>query len=109
LPMSDLVISLKPMHIISQKKLREFWLKHPKAEFELRKWFLFCRKAQWKSPSDIKSVFSSASFLHNNRVVFNISGNTFRLVIKLAYQNRRIYVRFVGTHAEYDKIHADTI
>ena len=67
------------------------------------------RKGRWTRPSDIKAVFSSASFLANNRVVFNIAGNRFRLVVKMVYECQRIYVRFVGTHQEYDRIDAANI
>jgi len=97
------------MHVISQKKLRDFWSLHQDAEFDLRRWYLFARKATWQSPSAIKAVFSSASFLGNNRVVFNIAGNKFRLVVKMGYESRRLYVRFLGTHQEYNRIDAETI
>lgn len=97
------------MHIISQKKLRDFWLLHPDAEFDLRRWYLFAKKASWIEPADVKRVFSSASFLAHNRVVFNICGNKYRLVVKMIYESRWIYIRFAGTLQQYDRIDADTI
>ncbi|OQA11085.1 MAG: mRNA interferase HigB [bacterium ADurb.Bin374] len=97
------------MHIISQKKLRDFWTIQPKAELDLRKWYAFVRRCHWRNSADIKAVFATASFFRGNRVVFNIGGNNFRLVVKMVYQSFRVYVRFVGTHAEYDRIDAETI
>ncbi len=97
------------MHVISQKRLRDFWLRHPRAESDLRRWYAFVRRVRWETPGDIKAVFSSASILANNRVVFNIGGNQFRLVVKMAYEAQRVYVRFVGTHAAYDDIDAANI
>jgi len=97
------------MHIISQKKLRDFWLLHPDAEFDLRRWYLFAKKANWAEPADLKRVFSSASFVANNRVVFNICGNKYRLVVKVIYGSRRIYIRFAGTHQQYDRIDVENI
>ena len=72
-------------------------------------WYNDAVRAQWKSPTDIKQIYRNASFLSDNRVVFNVKGNDYRLVVKVHYNRQRIYVRFVGTHAEYDKIDAETI
>jgi len=97
------------MRIISRKALREFWEKHPDAEQPLRAWYANVKRAAWKTPLDVKTAYRNASFLANNRVVFNIKGNRYRLVAAINYQYSVIYIRFVGTHQEYDKINAATI
>ena len=97
------------MRIISRRILREFWEKHPDACSPLQTWFHDVEHANWAGPADIKSVYRNASFLANNRVVFNIKGNHYRLVIIVAYQHGVVYIRFVGTHEEYDRIDATTI
>jgi mRNA interferase HigB len=97
------------MRVIALKMLREFWHKHASAEQSLRAWFKEVENADWEKPSDVKAVHPSASFLNNNRVVFNIKGNTYRLVTRINYPYRIVYTRFIGTHAEYDKINAEKI
>lgn len=97
------------MHIISLKKLRLFWEIHPEAEQPLRAWHLIARRAQWRSPTDIRAVYGSASFVGKHRVVFNIKGNDYRLIVLAEYGKGKLFIRFVGTHAEYDRIDADTI
>ena len=97
------------MHIISRRILREFWKKHPDATISLETWFHDVERATWTSPKDIKAVYSNASFVANNRVVFNIKGNHYRLVIVVVYQRGVVYIRFVGTHEEYDRIDVTTI
>lgn len=97
------------MHIIALKTLREFWQKHPQAEVPLRAWHADASRADWRSPADIKAAYRSASFLANNRVVFNIKGNDYRLVVAVRYNPGLMFIRFVGTHAEYDRIDAVTI
>lgn len=97
------------MHVIKRRTLMEFWQKHPDAEQALKTWYGIVRRAKWQSPSDIREIFGSADFLQDNRICFNIRGNNYRLVVKVIYELQRIYIRFVGTHAEYDKIDANTI
>lgn len=97
------------MRVISDKALREFWKKHPNTEQPLRTWHSYVSRASWHSPDDIKRDFASASFLANNRVVFNIHGNDYRLLVIVAYKVGIIYVRFIGTHQEYDRIDATSI
>src|SRR5579862_7888759 len=92
------------MRVISIRRLREFWADHPDAEMPLRAWYHRSLKASWNTPADIKADDADASFLGNNRVVFNIKGNTYRLIVKITYQFGIVYVRFIGTHDEYDKI-----
>jgi len=88
--------------VIAKSTLREFWEKHPDAAEALQAWYDDVERLQWKSPADIRTVYASASFLANNRVVFNICGNHYRLVTHIHYNTQIVYLRFVGTHAEYD-------
>jgi mRNA interferase HigB len=97
------------MRIISRKILKEFWEAHPDAEQPLLAWHADVKQADWRSSSDIKKNYRHASFLANNRVVFNIKGNTYRLVAAIQYEFRIVYIRFVGTHREYDRIDATTV
>jgi mRNA interferase HigB len=97
------------LRVIAKKILRDFWQKHSDSEQQLKSWFLEANKAQWKNSNEIKLEYPSASILGNNRVVFNIKGNNYRLIIKVNYQYQIIWIRFIGTHAEYDKIDANEI
>ena len=97
------------MRIIARKMLRDFWLNHADAEQPLRAWFSEATKADWASPAEVKAAYPSASILEGNRMVFDIKGNTYRIVTKINYPYRVIYTRFIGTHAQYDKINAETI
>jgi mRNA interferase HigB len=92
------------MRIIAKRSLREFWERHPDAEEPLLAWYREVEKEDWDQPSQIKEKYRSASFVKGNRVVFNIKGNDYRLVVKINYPYRVVYVRFVGTHADYDVI-----
>src|SRR5262245_1726891 len=99
------------MRIISRKALREFWQKPGRSDAEqpLKAWFREASHADWASPAEIKAAFGSASIVGNNRVVFNIAGNKYRLVVRVNYAYRIMYVRFVGTHREYDQINAEEV
>ncbi len=97
------------MRIISRKALREFWNRHPDAEEPLRAWFIRTKKAVWERPVDIKADYANASIIANNRAIFNIRGNHYRLVVAIDYQYGIVYIRFVGTHTDYDQIDATTI
>lgn len=97
------------MKIIAIKMLRGFWEKHPDAEQALKAWFDEAKKAIWTSPADIKAQYRNASILKNRRVVFNIKGNDYRLVVAVAYRFGAVYIKFIGTHKEYDAIDAETI
>jgi len=97
------------MHVISRKPLREFVLKHPPAKTPLDAWFAEVRRARWTKFADVKAAYGSADVVAGNRVIFDIGGNKYRLVVKIAYQCQIVYVRFVGTHSEYDQINAKTI
>ena len=91
------------MRIIAKRTLREFWERYPDAEEPLLAWYREVEKEDWTKPSQVKDKFRSASFV-GDRVVFNIKGNDYRLVVKINYPYRVVYVRFVGTHEEYDEI-----
>ena len=99
------------MHIISKKKLVNFWVdpNHRNAEQPLKTWYAEAKHAVWKMPADIKTHYRHASIVGANRVGFNIAGNKYRLVVKFHYNTGVGYIRFVGTHAEYDKINVETI
>ncbi|MEO7557741.1 MAG: type II toxin-antitoxin system HigB family toxin [Gammaproteobacteria bacterium] len=97
------------MRIIALSRLREFWERHPQAEIPLRSWYADASRATWKSPSDIKAAYRNASFLAGNRVVFNIKGNDYRLVVAVHYNRGLMFIRFVGTHQQYARIDANTI
>ena len=97
------------MRIIALRTLREFWQRHPDAEQSLRAWYTNAKRASWKSPTDVKQSYRNASILPSNRVVFDIKGNDYRLVVMIDYTYELIFVRFVGTHREYDRIDAETI
>ncbi len=97
------------MRIISRKVLKEFWETHPQAEIPLRAWFAEVEKTVWTTPQDIKNHYRSADFLKNNRVIFNISGNRYRLIAMVNYSYNIVYIRFIGTHKEYDRINPETV
>jgi mRNA interferase HigB len=91
------------MRIISKKILREFWAQYPDAEQPLKAWHKTVQEATWRTPAEAKSQYRSASLIGDNRVVFNIAGNKYRLVVVVRYRIQRVYVRFIGTHREYDR------
>lgn len=97
------------MRIIAISHLKGFWEKHPDSEQPFLAWIDETRNANWSSPADIKAHFRNASILKSRRVVFNIKGNDYRLVAAVAYRFGAIYVKFVGTHKQYDAIDADTV
>jgi mRNA interferase HigB len=94
------------LRVVAKKTLRDFWERHPDRMQQLKAWYQEASKGAWKSPGVIKRDYPSASFLADNRVVFNIKGNHYRLFVKINYEYKIIWIRFVGTHAEYDKIDA---
>ncbi len=97
------------MRVIAKKILREFWEKHNDAEDQLKTWFKETSKAKWKTPTDIKQEYAKASILKQSRVVFNICGNKYRLIVEINYLRQWIFIRFIGTHTDYDKINAEKI
>ena len=97
------------MRIIALKTLRAFWERHPDVQQALQAWYHDVKQAAWKTPADIKNVYRNASIVGNNRVVFNIKGNRYRLVVAVQYDYGIVYIRFVGSHQEYDKVDTATI
>lgn len=97
------------MNVIAVRILREFWRQFPDSEQHLKAWVDEVRKATWEQPADIKEKYRSASILKNRRVVFNIRGNDYRLIVAVAYRFQAVYVKFIGTHAQYDAIDAETV
>lgn len=97
------------MRIISRKILREFWGKHGDCQEQLKAWYKEAEEATWKNHNDLKKEYPSASILEDTRIVFNIKGNRYRLIVKINYKYQILWIRFIGTHAEYDKIDATKI
>ena len=97
------------MRIIAISYLRPFWETHPDAEQPLKSWVDEIKKANWNQPADIKAQYRNASVLKNRRIVFNIKGNDYRLIVAIAYKLQIVYVKFVGTHKEYDAVDAETV
>lgn len=95
--------------IISKKTLRDFWERFPDAEEAFKAWHAEAKAAAWQNPADVKAQFGNASILKDSRVVFNICGNKYRLIVKINYAASIILIRFVGTHKEYDAIDAETV
>lgn len=95
--------------VIAKKILREFWEKHSDCEQHLKTWYQTAMRADWKSPNDIKKMYATASVIGNNRVVFNIKGNSYRLIVQFNYERQWAFIRFIGTHKDYDNIDATTI
>lgn len=97
------------MRIIAVSYLRAFWENNLDAEQPLKSWVDEVKKATWHQPADIKDQYRSASVLKNRRVVFNIKGNDYRLVVSVVYRYQAVYVKFIGTHVAYDAIDAETV
>ena len=97
------------MRVIAKRTLREFWEQHPDSAQQLMSWYQEASRAEWLSPNDIKRKFASASILKNSRVVFNISGNKYRLIVEVNFPRKWVFIRFVGNHKEYGRIDANTI
>jgi len=97
------------MRIIALSTLRAFWVKHPDVEKPLCAWYALASRANWRAPSDIKETYRDARLTANNRVIFNVKGNDYRLVAAVRYYRGLMHVRFIGTHRQYDKIDVETI
>jgi mRNA interferase HigB len=95
--------------IFAKSTLREFWEKFPDSEQYLKTWYDTAMSSKWKSPADVKRTYANASILKESRIVFNIKGNSYRLVTKFNFEKQWIFIRFIGSHNEYDKIDANTI
>jgi len=97
------------MRVIARRVLREFWQRHPDAEAPLKAWFAEAQIAEWNGPLAIKRRYRHASFVGDNRVIFNIGGNKYRLVVQVNFAIGVVLIKFVGTHAEYDRIDPESI
>ena len=97
------------MRIIAKRTLREFWEKFPDAEQPLKAWFAEAQQAMWSHHQALKTQYANASIVADDKVVFNIKGNTYRLVVGIDYSWQTIYIKFVGTHVEYDKLDIKTL
>ena len=95
--------------IFAKSTLKAFWETHPDSEQYLKTWFDTAMNADWKTPNDIKRTYASASILQNRRIVFNIKGNNYRLIVKFNYEKQWAFIRFIGTHDEYNKIDVNNI
>ena len=97
------------MRIIAKKALREFWERQPPAKGPLLAWYREVEHEDWATPADVKAKYGSASIIGSERVVFNIKGNDYRLVVRINYAYRIVYVRFVGRHADYDRVDVEEV
>lgn len=97
------------MRIIAKSTLHEFWRRRPDAKDSLLAWYRQVERAAWANSAELKKQYASASVINNERVVFNIKGNNYRLVVKIDYTYGLVYICFVGTHAEYDSVDAETV
>ncbi|KZE83841.1 type II toxin-antitoxin system HigB family toxin [Myroides marinus] len=97
------------MRVIANKILRDFWEKHGDCEQQLKSWYLESEKGTWKNIDELKVDYPSASILATNRICFNIKGNSYRLIVRINFNYQMMWIRFIGTHAEYDKIDANNI
>ena len=95
--------------IFAKSTLKEYWEKHSDAEQYLKTWYDTAMNSDWRTPSEVKQTYVNASILKDSRIVFNIKGNSYRLVVKFNYLKQWIFIRFIGTRSEYDKIDANTI
>lgn len=97
------------MKIVKISTLQTFWARYPDAEQPLKAWVDEAKNAQWRSPHDIKKKYKNASILKNNRAVFNIRGNYYRLIVSIFYPAGWLYIKFIGTHKQYDTVDANTV
>ena len=98
------------MQIIAKRTLRRFWVRHNQAESPFKAWYALVQRAEWRGPADVKRDFgANVDFIGDSRMVFDIGGNKYRLVVRVSYAFRRGLIKFVGTHKDYDKIDAETI
>lgn len=97
------------VRVIAKRTLRDFWKKHADSEQQLTSWYQETEKAEWNSIHELKTEYPNASILKDNRIVFNVKGNNYRLIVKFNFEFQICWIRFIGTHAEYDKINANEI
>jgi mRNA interferase HigB len=97
------------MRIIAKKTLRDFWEKYPDSQESLENWYCEATKSDWSTPQQVKDKFRNASIIADNRVVFNIKGNDYRLIVRINYPHHLIYIKFIGTHKQYDAVEASKV
>ncbi len=97
------------MNIYNKGSLRDYWIKHSRSKKSLETWYDDVSGKDWKKPNDVKADYAKASIIGNNRIVFDIKGNDFRLIVEFQYQKGWAFIKFIGTHAEYDKVDAETV
>ena len=98
------------MQVIALRRLRLFWREHPRAERPIRTWYAEVRKAEWRGPADVKDQFgTTVDFVADNRAIFDFGGNKYRLVVHVSYRFKRVLVKFIESHAEYDRIDPETV
>ena len=97
------------VRVISKEILVEYYEKHKETKSQLESWYHEAKNAEWNTPQEIKQKYASASIIGGNRIVFNIKGNKYRLVTKINYRMKIVYIKFIGTHKEYDKINVEEI
>ncbi len=98
------------MQVIARRRLRQFWQRYPQAQGPIRVWFTVVSKARWQGPNEIKRQFgTNVDFVADNRVIFDLGGNKYRLVAHVSYRFGRVLVKFIGTHSEYDRIDPETV
>jgi mRNA interferase HigB len=98
------------MQVIARRTLKQFWERHRQAEGPSRAWYAMVANARWRSPSDVKRQFgSTVDFVGDNRIIFDLGGNKYRLIVHVSYAFGRVLIKFIGTHAEYDRIDPETV
>jgi mRNA interferase HigB len=98
------------MQVIARRTIRQFWERHPRAEAPLRAWYGLVEKSEWTGPHDVKAMFgTTVDFIVDNRIIFDIGGNKFRLIVHVSYEYRRVLVKVVGTHSDYDRVDPERI
>ncbi|MBW8050351.1 MAG: type II toxin-antitoxin system HigB family toxin [Cytophagales bacterium] len=95
--------------IFAKSTLRTFWENHADSEQYLKTWYDTAMNSNWKVPNDVKKIYANASILRNSRIVFNIKGNSYRLIVKFNFEKQWAFIRFIGTHSQYDKVDANNI
>ncbi len=96
-------------NIVAKRILRDFWLSYPDSEETLKTWYKVAMRADWKNANDVKNQYRNASIVGGNRIVFNVCGNKYRLIVKFNYEMQWCWIRFIGTHSEYDRVDAHNI
>lgn len=102
-------LNLELMRIIAKSTLRDYWIAHRDTEQPLLSWYKVANKAIWQNFNEVKQQFGTCKIVGNDRIVFKIKGNSYRLIVKVSFENQLVWIRFIGTHAEYDLINAKEI